>query len=91
MEHNVRFGDPECQSLMARLDSDLCEALMRASTGHLDKVSLSWKEQAAVTVVLAAKGYPGNYSKGSVIRGLENIQGAKVGHARTMFCKLASA
>ena len=79
LEHNVRFGDPECQSLMARCDSDLAEALLLASTGSLEKVDLKWKPQAAVTVVMAAKGYPGSYAKGTVIRGIENVTGAKVG------------
>lgn len=83
LEHNVRFGDPECQSLMARLDSDLCDALLRASTGRLDEVSLKWKDDAAVTVVMAAKGYPGSYAKGTAIRGLEDVTGAKVFHAGT--------
>ena len=83
LEHNVRYGDPECQSLMARLDSDLADAMLLASTGRLDKVQLSWKEQAAVTVVMAAKGYPGNYQKGTVIRGLDKVTGAKVFHAGT--------
>lgn len=83
LEHNVRFGDPECQSLMARCESDVTEALLLASTGRLDKVDLKWSHQAAVTVVMAAKGYPGDYSKGTVIRGLEAVSGAKVCHTRT--------
>jgi phosphoribosylamine--glycine ligase len=83
LEHNVRFGDPECQSLMARCDSDVLEALLLASTGRLDKVDLQWKKEAAVTVVVAAKGYPGDYQKGTAIRGLEHVTGAKVFHAGT--------
>ncbi|GAX82064.1 hypothetical protein CEUSTIGMA_g9492.t1 [Chlamydomonas eustigma] len=83
LEHNVRFGDPECQSLMARCDSDVLDALLLASTGRLDKVDLKWKKEAAVTVVVAAKGYPGEYQKGTVIRGLEHVTGAKVFHAGT--------
>ena len=79
LEHNVRFGDPECQSLMARCDSDVGEALLMASTGRLEQLDLKWNPQAAVTVVLAAKGYPGDYKKGTVIRGLEGVTGAKVG------------
>ena len=74
----MRFGDPECQSLMARCDSDLCEALLLASTGSLEKVDLKWKQQAAVTVVMAAKGYPGPYAKGTAIRNIEGVTGAKV-------------
>eukprot|EP00195_Chlamydomonas_chlamydogama_P005583 CAMPEP_0202898042 /NCGR_PEP_ID=MMETSP1392-20130828/6650_1 /ASSEMBLY_ACC=CAM_ASM_000868 /TAXON_ID=225041 /ORGANISM="Chlamydomonas chlamydogama, Strain SAG 11-48b" /LENGTH=427 /DNA_ID=CAMNT_0049583849 /DNA_START=210 /DNA_END=1493 /DNA_ORIENTATION=+ len=83
LEHNVRFGDPECQSLMARLDCDLGEALHSASTGRLEQVKLAWRPDAAVTVVMAANGYPGNYQKGTVIRGIENVTGAKVFHAGT--------
>lgn len=78
LEHNVRFGDPECQSLMARLDSDLGDAMLQAATGKLDQVKLDWNKQAAVTVVMAANGYPGSYKKGTVIRGLESVTGAKV-------------
>ena len=78
----MRFGDPECQSLMARCDSDVGEALLMASTGRLEQLDLKWNPQAAVTVVLAAKGYPGDYTKGTVIRGLEGVTGAKVGRIR---------
>ena len=71
IEYNVRFGDPECQVLMARLMSDLLPALIATSDGMLGSFDLRWYDEAAITVVLAAKGYPGAYSKGSVIRGLE--------------------
>ncbi|PNH08815.1 Phosphoribosylamine--glycine ligase, chloroplastic [Tetrabaena socialis] len=83
LEHNVRFGDPECQGLMARCDSDLTEAMLRATTGRLQDVELLWKPESALTVVMAAKGYPGAYSSGSVIRGFENVTSAKVFHAGT--------
>lgn len=83
LEHNVRFGDPECQGLMARLDSDLLDALLKACDGRLSEVSLAWRPQAALTVVLAAAGYPGAYKKGGPIRGLERVTGAKVFHAGT--------
>jgi phosphoribosylamine---glycine ligase len=83
LEHNVRFGDPECQCLMALLQTDLLELLLHASQGELSKASLAWSDQAALTVVLAAKGYPGAYAKGSAIRGLDQVQGAKVFHAGT--------
>lgn len=84
LEHNVRFGDPECQSLMSRLDSDLGDALLKASTGRLSDVSLQWKNDAAVTVVMAAKGYPGSYKKGTPIHGLDKVGNlAKVFHAGT--------
>jgi len=71
IEYNCRFGDPECQPLMARLDSDLLPALMAARDGALDKFSLRWKKEAALCVVMAAKGYPGSYKKGTPIRGLD--------------------
>ncbi|EFJ51688.1 hypothetical protein VOLCADRAFT_79479 [Volvox carteri f. nagariensis] len=81
LEHNVRFGDPECQGLMARCDSDLTEALLRATQGKLDDVNLMWKPEAALTVVMAANGYPGKHLKGSVIRGLDRVTTAKVAPA----------
>ena len=78
LEHNVRFGDPECQCLMMRLESDLLEVLLNACEHQLHATQLQWSAQAALTVVLAAKGYPGDYAKGTVIEGLDDIQGAKV-------------
>lgn len=83
LEHNVRFGDPECQGLMMRLRSDLLEALDRASRGQLADVRLEWSEESALTVVYAAKGYPGTYAKGTVIGNLDAVRGAKVFHAGT--------
>lgn len=83
LEHNVRFGDPECQNLMLRLESDLLEVLLAACDGTLAQVQLQWSQDAALTVVMAAKGYPGGYKKGSVIRGLDNVSTAKVFHAGT--------
>ncbi|GAB4820703.1 hypothetical protein N2152v2_007749 [Parachlorella kessleri] len=82
LEHNVRFGDPECQSLMVRLQSDLLESLMAACRGEKD-VKLEWSADPSLTVVLAAKGYPGSYAKGSPITNLEAVTGAKVFHAGT--------
>lgn len=81
LEHNVRFGDPECQSLMVRLRSDLLGTLQGALRG--EAVPLDWDPSPSLTVVLAAKGYPGSYGKGCVIEGLENVTGAKVFHAGT--------
>ena len=78
LEHNVRFGDPECQNLMLRLESDLLEVLLAACDGTLAQVQLHWSPHAALTVVMAAEGYPGSYKKGSVIRGLDNVTTAKV-------------
>ena len=71
LEYNVRFGDPECQALVARLKSDILPALIATSDGLLQSFDLRWYEEAALTVVLAAKGYPGSYEKGTVIGGVE--------------------
>jgi len=84
LEHNVRFGDPECQGLMMRLESDLLEVLIAACSGKLDTVKdLKWSEQTVLTVVMAANGYPGSYTKGTAIRGLDKATTAKVFHAGT--------
>jgi phosphoribosylamine--glycine ligase len=74
IEYNVRFGDPECEALMPRLRSDIVPALIAACDGVLDQITLRWSEQAALTVVLAAKGYPGKPESGSVIRGVEKAE-----------------
>jgi len=71
IEYNARLGDPETQVLLPRLTSDLVEALLAACDGKLDTVSLTWSDEAALTVVMAAKGYPGAVEKGSEIRGLD--------------------
>jgi phosphoribosylamine--glycine ligase len=81
LEHNVRFGDPECQSLMVRLQSDLLESLLAQCRG--EQVQLEWSADPSLTVVLAAKGYPGAYAKGGAIRNLQAVTGAKVFHAGT--------
>ena len=86
IEYNVRFGDPECQVLMLRLMSDLVPALIAARDGMLKNFALRWFPEVALTVVMAAKGYPGEYAKGSVIGGLgeaEKIDGVEVFHAGT--------
>ncbi len=86
LEYNVRFGDPECQALMARLASDLLPALVASADGVLDMFDLRWHDDAALTVVMAAKGYPGTYAKGSAIGGLEAasaIDGITLFHAGT--------
>jgi phosphoribosylamine---glycine ligase len=82
----VRFGDPECQVLMMRLRSDLLAAFLATADGVLDKFSLRWSDEAALTVVMVTKGYPGPYAKGSEIRGLDSAgakQGVVVFHAGT--------
>ncbi|CAL5221485.1 g3686 [Coccomyxa viridis] len=83
LEHNVRFGDPECQCLMMRLQSDLLEVLLAAAEGRLGAAQLQWSPEKALTVVLAAKGYPGSYKKGSSISSLGAVKDAKVFHAGT--------
>ena len=86
LEFNVRFGDPECQPLMARLMSDLLPALIAASDGVLKSFDLRWYDEAAVCVVMAAKGYPGSYAKGSEIKGLDQaaeVEGVTIFHAGT--------
>ncbi len=72
IEYNVRFGDPECQVLMMRLQSDFLAALEATAKGDLDGIDLVWREETALTVVMAAKGYPGAYDKGSMIAGLDD-------------------
>ncbi len=86
IEYNVRFGDPECQVLMLRLKSDLVPALIAARGGMLKSFDLRWDPRAALTVVMAAKGYPGAYARGSVIEGLEaaaSVEGVEIFHAGT--------
>jgi phosphoribosylamine--glycine ligase len=85
LEYNVRFGDPECQVLMMRLRSDIVPALVAACDGVLESFDLRWSNNAAMTVVLAANGYPGSYEKGTEIKGLDAAAatGALVFHAGT--------
>jgi phosphoribosylamine--glycine ligase len=71
LEYNVRFGDPEAQVLMMRLKSDLLPALLAVAEGQLAGVALDWHDEPALCVVMATKGYPGAYDKGSEIRGLD--------------------
>ncbi|MGA9410570.1 MAG: phosphoribosylamine--glycine ligase [Roseobacter sp.] len=73
VEYNVRFGDPECQVLMMRLGAQVLDLMQAATENRLDRAQVNWAEDHALTVVLAAKGYPGAYAKGSVIGGLENL------------------
>ncbi|MBT1155471.1 phosphoribosylamine--glycine ligase [Aminobacter anthyllidis] len=85
IEYNTRFGDPECQVLMMRLKEDLLVLLNAAADGQLAHVSARWRDEAALTVVMAAKGYPGTPEKGSVISGIDEAEaaGAQVFHAGT--------
>ena len=70
IEYNVRFGDPECQVLMMRLKSDLLELLLATAEGRLDEVTAEWREETALTIVMASKGYPGSYEKNTPIAAL---------------------
>lgn len=76
IEYNARFGDPETQVLMPRLTSDLVPILMAAAEGRLAGVTADWRDETALTVVMAAKGYPGAVEKGSPIEGLEAAEAA---------------
>jgi phosphoribosylamine--glycine ligase len=87
IEYNVRFGDPECQVLMLRLMSDLVPAMLACCDGVLKSFDLRWYPDAAITVVMAAKGYPGPYAKGSSIEGLDaaaEVEGVEIFHAGTI-------
>ena len=75
IEYNVRFGDPECQVLVMRLMSDLLPALIASAEGQLAHFDLRWFDEPALTVVMAAKGYPGSYEKNTVIRNVEKVGG----------------
>jgi phosphoribosylamine--glycine ligase len=86
IEYNVRFGDPETQVLMLRLKSDLVPALVASRDGMLRSFDLRWYDDPALTVVMAAKGYPGGYQRGSVIDGLDaagEVDTVEIFHAGT--------
>ena len=86
LEFNARFGDPECQPLLMRMKSDLVPVLMAVANGDLSGVRIEWHDKAAVCVVMAAEGYPGDYRKGDVISGLDdaaNLDDVYVFHAGT--------
>ncbi len=73
VEYNVRFGDPECQVLMMRLGAQALDLMEAAARGDLEGCAANWAKDHAMTIVMAAKGYPGSYEKGSVISGLEHL------------------
>ncbi|WP_366657203.1 phosphoribosylamine--glycine ligase [Fodinicurvata sp. EGI_FJ10296] len=86
VEYNVRFGDPECQVLMPRLQSDAATLLRAAATGSLGTVRPEWRREAAVCVVMASRGYPGAYARGTRIAGLDAataMPGVTIFHAGT--------
>jgi phosphoribosylamine--glycine ligase len=86
LEFNARFGDPETQVYLTRLENDLVEVLNASVDGTLNQIELKWSAQASVCVVMASGGYPGSYPKGKVITGLaaaNALPGTKVFHAGT--------
>jgi phosphoribosylamine--glycine ligase len=86
IEFNCRFGDPECQPLLMRMDSDLLPVLQACASGTLPEVDISFSRDPAACVVMAAGGYPGDYRKGDIIVGLDEanaVEGAHVFHAGT--------
>jgi len=87
VEYNARFGDPETQVLMLRMMSDIVPALLACADGQLKNFSLRWYDDAALTVIMATRGYPGDYGKGSVIEGLDEaakVEGVEIFHAGTV-------
>jgi len=88
LEFNVRFGDPETQPILMRLKSDLLDVFLSVCDGRLDQITLEWDPRPAVCVVMASGGYPGDYAKGKVIKGIadaETLDDVKVFHAGTCF------
>ena len=86
IEYNVRFGDPECQVIMTRIKSNLFEAILAATDHTLENFNIRFYDEVALTVVMASKGYPGEYKKNTIIRGIEkinNVPNVKVFHAGT--------
>ena len=74
IEYNIRMGDPECQVLMMRLETDLLDIINFASKDQLQKIKIRWIKENSMTIVLCAKGYPGEYSKNHEIKNLEKIK-----------------
>jgi phosphoribosylamine--glycine ligase len=87
VEYNIRFGDPECQVLMMSLKSDLIDLIIHSINGSINDYDCDWHDEDCATVVLASKGYPGEFKKDTEIKGLENIktsQSLQVFHAATV-------
>jgi len=73
IEYNIRMGDPECQVLMMRLETDLLEIIDLATKNKINNLKIKWSQKSSITVVLCAKGYPSNYIKDSEIKNLQNV------------------
>jgi phosphoribosylamine--glycine ligase len=87
VEYNIRFGDPECQVLMMSLKSDLIELISRSIDGSINDYECDWYDEDCATVVLASRGYPGEFKKNTEIKGLEKItadQNLQIFHAATI-------
>ena len=74
IEYNIRFGDPECQVLMMRLENDLLDLIIAAKENKLNTMSIKWKKESCITIVAASKGYPNKYKKNTEIRNLEEVK-----------------
>lgn len=86
LEFNVRFGDPETQAILPRMQTDIIQPIMATIDGNLDEVDCKWKKESCVSIVLASGGYPGDYRKGKIINGLDKLENSKdivVFHAGT--------
>ena len=83
IEYNARFGDPETQAVLSRLDSDLFDIFNAVIDERLDEIEINWKKDAACCVVMASGGYPKAYEKGKVISGLDDVENSFVFHAGT--------
>ncbi|MCS7463759.1 phosphoribosylamine--glycine ligase [Paenibacillus doosanensis] len=83
IEFNARFGDPETQVVLPRLQTDLLDIFLAAVSGHLEQMDIRWSDDAAVCVILASEGYPGSYPKGLPIEGLADVRDSVVFHAGT--------
>ncbi|MDO8281099.1 MAG: phosphoribosylamine--glycine ligase [Thermodesulfovibrionia bacterium] len=75
LEYNCRFGDPEAQPILMRLETDLYDLMKATAQGRLNEIDISWKDDTSICVVLSAKGYPDSYVKGRVINGLDSLKG----------------
>jgi phosphoribosylamine--glycine ligase len=83
IEFNARFGDPEAQVILPRLETDLLDILLATVNGRLEEMDIRWSDEAAVCVILASSGYPGTYQKYLPIKGLEDVEHSLIFHAGT--------